>query len=89
MTDGCDVNDPGVDRVDWPGLYDKENYERLQAKRQWDPAATPGSTPQSVRLQTRARPNAPESGCGRGGLTPRLQRVGGVATLRGLETSPF
>ncbi|MEO9220364.1 MAG: FAD-binding oxidoreductase [Mycobacteriaceae bacterium] len=38
INDGCYVNYPDVDLLDWPGLYFKDNYSRLQkAKAQWDP----------------------------------------------------
>ncbi|MBV9577973.1 MAG: FAD-binding oxidoreductase [Chloroflexi bacterium] len=38
IVDGCYVNYPDVDLVDWPQLYYKDNYPRLQAvKSQWDP----------------------------------------------------
>jgi hypothetical protein len=36
--DGCYVNYPDVDLVDWQHLYYKDNYARLQqAKGIWDP----------------------------------------------------
>ena len=36
--DGCYVNYPDSDLVDWQYLYYKESYPRLQkAKREWDP----------------------------------------------------
>ena len=36
--DGCYVNYPDVDLVDWQYLYYKDGYERLrQVKRRWDP----------------------------------------------------
>lgn len=36
--DGCYVNYPDVDLVNWPHLYYKENYPRLQrTKARWDP----------------------------------------------------
>lgn len=38
-TDGCYVNYPDTDLVDWPTLYWKDSYARLQAaKLRWDPA---------------------------------------------------
>jgi len=38
VMDGCYVNYPDVDLVDWPTLYYKENYPRLQrVKARWDP----------------------------------------------------
>lgn len=38
VMDGCYVNYPDVDLVDWPTLYYKENYARLQrVKARWDP----------------------------------------------------
>ncbi|MDQ3850817.1 MAG: BBE domain-containing protein, partial [Actinomycetota bacterium] len=37
-TDGCYVNYPDVDLVDWQHLYYKEDYAELQrAKARWDP----------------------------------------------------
>ncbi len=36
--DGCYVNYPDADLVDWQTLYYKDNYPRLQeAKARWDP----------------------------------------------------
>jgi FAD/FMN-containing dehydrogenase len=36
--DGCYVNYPDSDLIDWPTLYYKENYARLQkVKARWDP----------------------------------------------------
>jgi FAD/FMN-containing dehydrogenase len=36
--DGCYVNYPDADLIDWPTLYYKENYARLQkVKARWDP----------------------------------------------------
>jgi FAD/FMN-containing dehydrogenase len=36
--DGCYVNYPDADLKDWPSLYYKDNYSRLQrVKGQWDP----------------------------------------------------
>lgn len=38
VMDGCYVNYPDVDLVDWPTLYYKDNYPRLQrVKARWDP----------------------------------------------------
>jgi hypothetical protein len=38
VTDGCYVNYPDTDLRDWPTLYFKENYARLQSvKARWDP----------------------------------------------------
>ena len=38
VTDGCYVNYPDVDLVDWPRLYFKDNYAWLQqVKARWDP----------------------------------------------------
>ncbi len=38
LLDGCYVNYPDVDLVDWPTLYYKDNYARLQqVKARWDP----------------------------------------------------
>jgi FAD/FMN-containing dehydrogenase len=38
ITDGCYVNYPDVDLQNWPALYFKDNYPRLQAvKARWDP----------------------------------------------------
>src|SRR3954467_6095745 len=38
VTDGCYVNYPDVDLQNWPALYFKDNYPRLQAvKAHWDP----------------------------------------------------
>jgi FAD/FMN-containing dehydrogenase len=38
IMDGCYVNYPDVDLVDWQHLYYKDNYPRLQqAKQSWDP----------------------------------------------------
>jgi FAD/FMN-containing dehydrogenase len=38
LMDGCYVNYPDVDLVNWPELYYKGNYPRLQAtKARWDP----------------------------------------------------
>jgi hypothetical protein len=38
LMDGAYVNYPDVDLVDWPSLYFKENYGRLQqVKARWDP----------------------------------------------------
>lgn len=38
VVDGCYINYPDVDLVDWELLYYKQNYQRLQtAKQQWDP----------------------------------------------------
>jgi berberine-like enzyme len=38
IVDGCYVNYPDVDLVNWPYLYYKDNYARLQrAKARWDP----------------------------------------------------
>ena len=38
LVDGCYVNYPDVDLVDWPYLYYKDDYPRLQrAKAEWDP----------------------------------------------------
>jgi hypothetical protein len=38
VMDGCYINYPDVDLQDWPTLYYKENYARLQrVKARWDP----------------------------------------------------
>jgi hypothetical protein len=38
LMDGCYVNYPDADLEDWPLLYYKENYGRLQqVKARWDP----------------------------------------------------
>jgi hypothetical protein len=38
VMDGCYVNYPDADLKDWPLLYYKENYGRLQqVKARWDP----------------------------------------------------
>lgn len=38
VMDGCFVNYPDPDLIDWQHLYYKGNYERLQkVKQQWDP----------------------------------------------------
>ena len=38
VTDGCYVNYPDVDLQNWPTLYYKQNYRRLQrVKARWDP----------------------------------------------------
>ncbi len=48
--DGCYVNYPDVDLIDWPALYYKENYARLQqVKARWDPLNVFNYS-QSIRL---------------------------------------
>jgi FAD/FMN-containing dehydrogenase len=50
VTDGCYVNYPDVDLKNWPTLYFKDNYPRLQAvKARWDPT-NQFRHAQSVRL---------------------------------------
>jgi hypothetical protein len=53
VTDGCYVNYPDVDLQNWPALYFKDNYRRLQAvKARWDPTDQFRHA-QSVRLPGR------------------------------------
>jgi len=50
VMDGCYVNYPDVDLIDWPTLYYKENYARLQqVKARWDPLNVFNYS-QSIRL---------------------------------------
>lgn len=50
LMDGCYINYCDVDLVDWPLLYYKENYSRLQAvKARWDPLDA-FNHQQSIRL---------------------------------------
>lgn len=68
VMDGCYVNYPDVDLKDWPTLYYKDNYARLQrAKAAWDPlnifnhqqsVTLPGTAPSTPVASPAASPGA-------------------------------
>jgi len=59
VMDGCYVNYPDVDLQDWPTLYYKENYARLQrVKARWDPHNV-FNHQQSIRLPGASVPATP------------------------------